>query len=237
MDALDIQAWIEELTLTREAARNEALNWQAENKALKYTIARLEGEIANLHASESPFQQSAADTAVKLREMLAAKDAEIARLTALLAPTTTYDHMADSFRYAVDLGKLQQPAQEQADEHPAKKGWVELLGTRVCNWSPSERVSTLEETWVLAKDWWYGQKPEVIAAYDRYMAQQLDPVQEHPAKNGWVDTFIREEWKWAPKLLNERDWNRAANLWDEWQPQIIAAYDRYIARQEGGQAQ
>lgn len=134
---------LEELILTRDSYLHEA---QASGRE----VIRLKEQLAIMQNAESPFQQSAADTAVKLREMLAAKDAEIARLTALLNVTP-------------------QPAQEQADEHPAKKGWINP-GSRDERWSPFELNGPW--SWAPAENYWDEGAPAIIAAYDRYMAQQ-----------------------------------------------------------------
>jgi hypothetical protein len=109
-------------------------------------------------------------------EAIDAKDAEIARLTATLAG---WEKAAEDCYVVPKEAGDPQPAQEQADEHPAKAGYIDT-------------------------------SPAVIQ--------------------------VPSAWRWvATAPIDGLDWKRAVFFWDLYQPEIIAAYERYM--QEGGQTQ
>jgi len=119
-------------------------------------------ELAQQNWIERLIRENAAIERVMNRqtELLAAKDAEIARLTA--RPPV------------VVMGNTERPAQEQADEHPAKKGYIDTSPAVIqvpseWRWAATAQLDGLE--WKRAVFFWDLYKPEVIAAYDRYMQE------------------------------------------------------------------
>ena len=172
----EITQWIEDLISMRDSYRAEAEATGRENMRIKEQLAKDFAEIA---------------------AQLAAKDAEIARLTALLKEAeavkivqetvdSAIEHannpLAAIGRIAEALGRTMQeagdslvdnacpqPAQEQADEHPAKKGWINP-GANDERWSPTE-LNEGPWAWEPAEDYWVDHGPEIIAAYDRYMQE------------------------------------------------------------------
>ena len=99
----------------------------------------------------------------RLKERLAAKDAEIAELKAGIL-----NNWGKTIHNATP-----QPAQGQADEHPVKKGWLQLNDRTITAWSPDEagvKHKTHGRTWAMQYLAVYPDRlPEAIAAYDRYM--------------------------------------------------------------------
>ena len=155
---------LEELILTRDAYLQEAQASGRENMRLKE-----KAEADDLRMGQFVEQS------MKMGQQLAAKDAEIARLTALhnerLKAVEAVKIVNDTVNQLIfnPLANLHQPAQEQADEHPAKKGWVKTKAVPMAwEWLPLESIVG---DWRKAVLFWDDYEAQVIAAYDRYMQE------------------------------------------------------------------
>lgn len=223
MAQLSIQE-LEELIFARADLLTEKDSLQRENYKLKERLAIMQ-------AVESPFQQSAADTAMKLQKMLdeakeqlSAKDNEILHLSICLKEAHAVGeypfeerraHLAEIARLAAEIDRLAAALEPTI-----------VRVTQIDRNKEAEAVKIVQDTVdALASN--------PLANLPYIVQEQAD---EHPAKSGWVETSGPDhEWKWAHRSEANGAWRRAGPLWDICAPTIIAAYDRHI--QEGGQAQ
>ena len=232
MAQLSIQE-LEELIFARADLLTEKDSLQRENYKLKERLAIMQ-------AVESPFQQSAADTAMKLQKMLdeakeqlSAKDNEILHLSICLKEAHAVGeypfeerraHLAEIARLAAEIDRLA----AEIDRLAAEIEPTIVRVTQIDRNKEAEAVKIVQDTvdaLVL----------NPLADLPYVAQEQAD---EHPAKSGWVNLGVEDEsMQWWQDRPNNNQWAYllAGDYWAKEKHAIIAAYDRHI--QKGGQAQ